>query len=60
MFLLFFVGSNITFFFITVEIKKKQEKLGENLKKQLLVPGDFFTRRKAEKPGFSWTNQEVW
>ena len=39
---------------------RNQEKPGENLKNQLLDPGDFLTRRKAQKPGFSWLNQEMW
>jgi hypothetical protein len=45
------------------KIRKKlrnQEKPGENLKNQFLVPGDFLARRKVKKPGFSWLNQEVW
>jgi hypothetical protein len=48
---------------LNVGIKRKfrnQEKPGENFKNQLLVPGDFLTRRKVKKPGDSWLNQEVW
>jgi len=39
---------------LNVGIKRKfrnQEKPGENFKNQLLVLGDFLTRRKVKKPG---------
>jgi hypothetical protein len=43
-----------------IQVEKKIKKLGENLKNQLLVPGDFSNQRKCLKSGFSWLNQEFW